>query len=125
MRILLDTHIYLWWLEDKEQLSREARKLITDAEEVFISSISLWEAAIKIKIKKLDVELKQLIEQIPRNGFNELPLLNTHIEALTELSNFHRDPFDQMLIAQAITEPLILLTSDAKLQPYSDLVRLV
>ena len=125
MRILLDTHIYLWWLQDSRQLSKKARTQIAAADEVYVSSASIWEATIKAKIGKLTVDIEQLIQQISLNGFNELPVLMRHATTLNQLPNLHRDPFDNMLVAQAISEPLILLTADTKLQDYSELVEVV
>ena len=125
MRILLDTHIYLWWLQDNPKLSSVARNSIKNADEVYISSASLWEASIKISLGKLDANLTDLEAQIPLSGFIELPVSTKHVLQLAHLPALHRDPFDRMLIAQAMHEPLRLLTSDAQLASYSDLVDLV
>jgi PIN domain nuclease of toxin-antitoxin system len=125
MRILLDTHIYLWWLEDHIKLSLKARELIQSADEVYISSASIWEGAIKISIGKLDADLASLAQQISLNGFIELPISAKHAAHLAQLPNHHRDPFDRMLVAQAVTEPLRLLSSDTQVAQYSELVDLV
>jgi PIN domain nuclease of toxin-antitoxin system len=125
MHLLLDTHIFIWWLTDNRQLSKKARALIIAADEVFISSASIWEAAIKIALKKLDTDIDTLIAAIPDEGFNELPITTRHTAQLTELPPYHRDPFDRILISQAISEPLRLVTADKMLKPYSELVELV
>ena len=95
------------------------------ADEVFISSASIWEASIKAGLGKLDVEIDALVSEIPRSGFIELPLSALHAARLVRLPNIHRDPFDRILIAQAMSEPLRFLTMDAMLQSYSDLVEVV
>jgi PIN domain nuclease of toxin-antitoxin system len=125
MRLLLDTHIYLRWLEDSPALPASARKMIETAETVFISSASLWESAIKSGIGKLDVNQEELVSGIRESGFVELPVRSEHTVALLRLDNHHKDPFDRMLLAQAISEPLHLLTADSILARYSELVIVV
>ena len=125
MRILLDTHVFLWCLTDDKQLSKEARKRILDATEVFVSSASIWEAAIKIKIKKLDADINELANAILENGFLELPIYVKHTSFSCTLPLYHRDPFDRILLAQAMSEPLRFLTADARLKKYSELVDLI
>lgn len=125
MRILLDTHIYLWWLEDHIKLSSKARELIQSADEVYVSSASIWEAAIKISIGKLEADISALAQQISLNGFIELPVSAKHASQIAQLPNHHRDPFDRMLVAQAMTEPLRLLSADTQVAQYSELVDLV
>src|SRR5437868_5587327 len=112
MRILLDTHIYLWCLQDDRRLSKDAKAMIFDAEEVYVSSASIWEAAIKINIKKLSANINELISGITESGFIELSISVKHAALICNLPNYHRDPFDRILLAQAISEPLGLLTSD-------------
>jgi len=125
MRLLLDTHIYLWSLNDDKKLSTAARALILDATEVYVSSISIWEASIKAKLGKLDVDINALTTAITESGFLELPLNVRHVNEVHQLPNFHKDPFDRILIAQAISEPLRFLTADEKLKEYSELVEIV
>jgi len=125
MQILLDTHLFLWWLKNDSQLSKKARSIIAHADVVYISSVSIWEAAIKIKLQKLNAHIEALINAIETEGFIELPLKAKQAVLLTTLPNIHRDPFDRMLIAQAISEPLRLLTSDEILKKYSELVEIV
>lgn len=125
MHILLDTHIFLWWLKDDGQLSQKARLLITDADAVFLSSVSIWEAAIKMQLGKLNVEIDALVNAIESEGFSELPFTTKHAAQVSRLPPHHRDPFDRALVAQAICEPLRLITSDLALKSYSELVEIV
>jgi PIN domain nuclease of toxin-antitoxin system len=125
MRILLDTQLYLWFLADSAKLSSKARKYITNAEEVFISAASIWEAAIKIGLDRLEASVDDLIQGIEASGFIELPITARQSAIVANLPSHHRDPFDRVLVAQALYEPLRLLTVDTSLLPYSDLVELV
>jgi PIN domain nuclease of toxin-antitoxin system len=125
MQILLDTHLFIWWLKDDRQLSKRARAVITSADTVYVSSVSIWEAAIKIQLGKLDANIEELVESIEGQGFLELPLKAKQAAIVTELPAIHRDPFDRMLVAQAISEPLRLITSDEILKHYSELVDIV
>lgn len=125
MRILLDTHIFLWCIKDDRKLSKSVKAKIMQAGEVYVSSASIWEAVIKIKLKKLDGEINEIIEAIPESGFLELPISVQHAAAVSRLPDIHQDPFDRMLIAQAMYEPLTFLTADAMLQNYSELVEVI
>lgn len=125
MQILLDTHIFLWWLSDDKQLSEQAKKTIISADLVYVSSVSIWEASIKIGLKKLEANIDELVEAIVDEGFKELPLLSRQAAIVAGLPPHHRDPFDRMLIAQTISEPLRFLTSDKILKQYSELVEIV
>lgn len=125
MRILLDTHIYLWCLNDDKRLTKSARTLIEQAENVFVSSAAIWEMIIKSKLKKLDVDIDKAINAISQSGFEELPITIKHATSLQHLDNIHRDPFDRIMVAQAICEPLRFLTSDKILKSYSDLIEVV
>lgn len=125
MRILLDTHVLLWWLNDDPKLSEEGRALIVEAQEAYVSSASIWEAAIKAGLGKLDVDIDLLAAEIARGGFTELPITFAHAAMVRTLPELHRDPFDRILIAQAIVEPLHLITSDAILTRYPALVKVV
>ncbi len=122
MRILLDTHIYLWWLDDSPLLSPTARKMIEEAEIVFVSSASIWEAVIKISLGKLEAGPADLVAGIRESGFEPLPITPEHTLALCRLDDHYKDPFDRMLLSQSLTEPLRLITADALLPAYSDLV---
>lgn len=122
---LLDTHVYVWWLEGSFNLSPATTTTIVTADQVFVSSASIWEAATKSSIGKLAVDIDQLIAEIDSNGFQELPVNMRHITALSRLPALHQDPFDRMLVAQAISEPLRLVTADQILASYTDLVDLI
>ncbi|MGD9852580.1 MAG: type II toxin-antitoxin system VapC family toxin [Nitrospirales bacterium] len=124
MKILLDTQIYLWFLGDSPKLSSKAKTHIIEAEDVFISAVSIWEAAIKIGLGRLEVSVDDLIHGIEACGFTELPITARQSATVAQLPFHHRDPFDRLLIAQALHEPLRLLTADVSLQPYSPLVEL-
>lgn len=125
MRLLLDTHILLWTLADDQRLSRKARRLIEDANEIYISAASFWELAIKISLGKLDADLDEIRSCCRESGFIELPVAVEHAMAIRELDSHHRDPFDRILIATAITEPMHLLTADSMVARYTSLAVLV
>ena len=125
MRLLLDTQILLWLVADDMRLSTSARLRILDATSVFISSASIWEIAIKFRIGRLRLDPDDAIREIEINGFEELPVRSRHAAAVGRLALLPSDPFDRLLIAQAMLEPLHLLTADASLMAYSDLVILV
>ena len=125
MRLLLDTHVYLWAVADDRKLSKAARKMISEAEKVFVSSASIWEASIKAGLGKLDADVNELVSAIDTSGFTELPVRAAHAALVRNLPDIHRDPFDRLLIAQAMYEPLRLLTADGHLAAYTDLVETV
>jgi PIN domain nuclease of toxin-antitoxin system len=125
VRLLLDTHVFLWCAKNDRRLSKAAQAKVLNASKVYISSASIWEAAIKIKLQKLDADVDQLVEAIAESGFLELPVTAHHAAAVCRLSDVHRDPFDRILIAQAISEPLTFLTADTNLRNYSDLVEVI
>lgn len=125
MKLLIDTHVYLWWLQDSPKLSEKARAQIQDATEVYVSSASIWEARIKASIGKLSVDVDQLVAEISKSGFQELPITAAHAATVVRLPDINKDPFDRILIAQAMSEPLRFLTADAILRGYSELVEIV
>lgn len=118
MRLLLDTHIFLWIATNDPRLSTRARRLISAADERFVSSASIWEAAIKAGLGKLDIDVGELIRAISASGIRELPVRAVHGAAVRDLPHHHRDPFDRLLVAQARHEPLRLVTADAHLAWY-------
>lgn len=118
MRLLLDTHIFLWIATNDPRLSTRARRLISAADERFVSSASIWEAAIKAGLGKLDIDVGELIRAISASGICELPVRAVHGAAVRDLPHHHRDPFDRLLVAQARHEPLRLVTADAHLARY-------
>jgi PIN domain nuclease of toxin-antitoxin system len=125
VNLLLDTHIYLWWLIDSPALSERAHRMIEDADQVFVSVVSIWEAGIKWRTGKLSVAPGVLVEGLNHNGLVSLPVNLAHTLQFSQLPDHHRDPFDRMLVAQSMAEPLFLVTSDRALEAYGDLVRLV
>jgi len=125
LRLLLDTSIVLWVATDSPRLSEAARQEIESAEAVFVSSMSLWEMVIKADLGKLEVDFARLLRRMEAAGIRDLAVTWRHAMAVRTLAVHHRDPLDRMLIAQAISEPLRLITSDARLCAYSDLVMLV
>ncbi|MDD5242168.1 MAG: type II toxin-antitoxin system VapC family toxin [Sulfuricella sp.] len=126
MRLLLDTHILLWWLAGSAALPKQASKLIADpAGEIFVSVISLWEIAIKSGKGKLEADLDEILTQMEKEGFRVLPVTVRHIQSLAQLDSHHDDPFDRMLVAQANAEPMRLLTHDKTLGNYGESVLLV
>jgi len=122
MRLLLDTHLLLWVMTDDPALSARARAEIAGAEAVYVSAASVWEISIKAALGKLTVDETDLIAKLGQAGFQRLPVTWEHAAAVRTLPAIHRDPFDRLLIAQAISEPLRLLTHDRDLTGYSELV---
>jgi PIN domain nuclease of toxin-antitoxin system len=123
MRLLLDTHIVLWWLADDTTLADDLKALLDHEPEVYVSAATTWEVAIKQAIGKLKVPV-DLPERIRDSGFRELPLSMEHSIAAGRLPPLHRDPFDRMLVAQALCEALTLVTRDSEIQRYDvDLMR--
>lgn len=116
MRILLDTHVLIWW-DEGARLSRDADRAIREAEQVYVSAVSGWEIAIKTSLGRLRPK-RTVAEAAAESGFEELPVFLRHAEALTGLPPHHRDPFDRMLVAQALVEGLTIVTRDANFRPY-------
>ncbi|MDP3559045.1 MAG: type II toxin-antitoxin system VapC family toxin [Legionellaceae bacterium] len=123
MKLLLDTHIIIWSLSAPQFLSSKTQNYITDAETIYVSAASIWEICIKIQLNKLQLELETFVKEIENIGIQPLPITWKHAQLTKELPLYHKDPFDRMLIAQAISEPLTLLTNDPILSQYSELVR--
>lgn len=122
MRLLLDTQLLYWYFYDDDRLSLKVTEAMNTADSVFISSVSLWEIAIKVRIGKMKADVGELAENISWGNLFELPIAHRHILELAKLPLLHSDPFDRMLIAQAISEEMWLLTADAQLPQYSELV---
>ena len=125
MRVLLDTHVLLWVLADSPQINQVKPLILSNETEVYISTASWWELAIKISIGKLDADLNMLRTASAESGFIDLPILGAHTQTLLNLPMLHRDPFDRMLVAQAISEPMRLLTNDSALSEYSSLITMI
>jgi PIN domain nuclease of toxin-antitoxin system len=120
---LLDTNIALWAAAASKKLSREATRAIERAESIHVSSITIWEIGIKVAIGKLEIDVDNFMRSLNDRGFAQLPVTWEHARIFSGLPLHHRDPFDRMLVAQAMSEPLILLTHDETLSAYGDLVR--
>ena len=127
-RLLLDTHLVLWWLAGDERLPAAVQSRVQAPDStVFVSQASLWEMAIKRSIGRLQVDLTELERQIPLQGFQWLPIRNAHLLAVATLEPHgdHRDPFDRLLVCQSRVEPLLLLSVDAQLARYGSTVCVV
>jgi len=125
VRLLLDTHIFLWAVAGSASLKPAARRLIESADQVFVSAASIWEVAIKASLGKSEADANELAAAIDPSGFIELPVTAAHAAGVAALAAHHGDPFDRLLLAQAMAEPLRLVTADEVLARYSDLVVLV
>jgi PIN domain nuclease of toxin-antitoxin system len=125
LKLILDTHLLLWWLLDSPLLSAAARQWIADPDNtVFVSAVSLWEVWLKVSLGKLRLP-ENFEARLAAEGFVDLPLTATQTRELASLPWRHRDPFDRMLVAQARTEKLTLLTADDIVASYGDHVHLV
>jgi PIN domain nuclease of toxin-antitoxin system len=116
VKLLLDTHVLIWW-DEGAKLSRAAREAIQDADQVFVSAVSGWEVAIKTALGRLKPR-RRVSDAIEDSGFEELPLRLRHAEVLATLPPHHRDPFDRMLVAQALSDGLTVVTRDAAFDAY-------
>ena len=126
MRVLLDTHVLLWALIAPKRLGKEARAAIESPDnDVLFSAASIWEIAIKSALKRTDFRVAPdaIVTAAIETGFTELPVRSAAAIQVAKLPPHHRDPFDRLLIAQAITEPATLYTADSQLEVYSELVR--
>ena len=123
MRLLLDTHIFIWWADQPEKLSAAALSALeNEANELLLSVASVWEMQIKIQLGKLKLSLplKELVKnQQETNNLTVSPVALTHVLALDALPFHHKDPFDRLLIAQSIEEDLTLVTADSQFSAYS------
>jgi PIN domain nuclease of toxin-antitoxin system len=119
VKLLLDSHAFLWWLAEDPKLKAEARQVMADPSSiVHVSAASIWELSIKAALGKLDLDGADLVEEIEANGFVELPILARHSLAAANLPRHHEDPFDRMLIAQAQIEGLTIVTRDSAFRAY-------
>lgn len=125
MRILLDTHVLLWALAGDARLGKAKSLILDRANEIAVSTASYLELAIKASQGKIDIDLSQIRVSVAASGYDELPVTGTHAEALAGLPWRHKDPFDRILVAQALAEPMRLLTADSAVARYSDTVMLV
>jgi len=123
MKLLLDTHIFIWWVDEPEKLSAAAISALEDeANELLLSVASVWEMQIKIQLGKLKLSLplKELVKnQQDTNDLRVSPVALTHVLALDSLPFHHKDPFDRLLIAQCMAEGLTIVTADSQFSAYS------
>jgi PIN domain nuclease of toxin-antitoxin system len=120
MKILIDTHVFLWGIQAEEKLSKRVQTLLP-ASDVWISVVSLWEIITKVKIGKLELPTPvgdYLTAKLTSNGVSVLPLTYKHVLRLEELALHHRDPFDRILVAQSLEENIPLVTSDIEFEKY-------
>ena len=119
MKLLLDTHALLWWLSDDKQLGRRARELVEDpGNDVLVSMVSLWEIVVKTRIGKLQADIGEITDAVQQEGFTLLDIAMTHLLTLAGLPMHHRDPFDHLLIAQAIAEDATFISEDRNTARY-------
>jgi PIN domain nuclease of toxin-antitoxin system len=122
MKILLDTHAFIWFVEDDPQLTDITKRIIEkQTNEIYLSIASIWEIAIKMQLKKLDINrtIEEIIDLATLNGFELLPILPEHIIRLTTLDFHHRDPFDRIIIAQGLTENQEIVSRDKIFDDYA------
>ncbi|GJD54167.1 type II toxin-antitoxin system VapC family toxin [Methylobacterium dankookense] len=115
MRLLLDTHALLWWMADDAKLGHRARDLIADPDnDILVGVASLWEIVVKVRIGKLGAEIAEILNALDRQGFTLLDIAPAHLAKLVDLPRHgdHRDPFDHLLIAQAIAESATFVSED-------------
>ena len=121
-RLLLDTHTFLWWVFEQPELSAKAEGLIMDrGNEIVVSVVSPWEIVIKARLGRLDVpaDVPAFVrDQLDRNGFTVLPVSLDHVLRVHGLPLLHKDPFDRLLLAQALHEAIPLVTRDGRLAAY-------
>ena len=128
MRFLLDTHLLLWAVASSKRLPREVRDLLEDSSnDAYFSAASVWEIAIKSRLRRKDfvVDLAALEKALPVMGLIELPVSAAHAAGVARLPRIHLDPFDRLMVAQSLAEPLTLVTNDVVLERYSADVRIV
>ena len=119
MKLLLDTHVLIWCLTDNTALGVRSRTLITNpANPVLVSIVSIWEIVVKMRAGKLDAHIGEIIRDSARAGFTSTPIIHAHLLELARLPKHHRDPFDHLLIAQAIVEDATLVTNDRHMSLY-------
>ncbi len=119
MKLLLDTHALLWWLADDAQLGPQPRALIEDpSNDVLVSMVSLWEIVLKMRVGKLQADLAEILAATAREDFALLDIQPTHLQILVGLPTYHRDPFDHLLMAQAIAETATFVSEDQNIHKY-------
>jgi PIN domain nuclease of toxin-antitoxin system len=124
-RFLMDTNILLWYFWGSDRIDTIKELVGAETTEIFYSPVSLLEIAIKVKNGKLKLDVNELHTHAQKHNFTELPLTGDCLKAYLDLPNIHKDPFDHMLLAQAITSPMRLITGDSLLADYSSLVMVI
>lgn len=125
MRYLLDTHVFLWVVTDDPRLSGQARSRLHEADALYVSAASFWEISIKAALGKIHADVQELAKSLSLSGLAELPITVQHAARVAGLPPHHADPFDRLLIAQAQSEPLYLLTADRALAHYGEMIVMV
>ncbi len=128
MKLLLDTHLLLWAAGVPERLSPDAMRLLSDsANKLHFSAASIWEVVVKNTVGRNDFRVapSQLRDSLVQNAYTEVPIHSSHAIAVNQLPDIHRDPFDRILVAQAMAEKAILVTTDSKVAQYPGPIRLV
>ena len=122
IKLLLDTNVLLWYFFGSDRIASVREMIVSENTEVYFSTVSLWEIALKVRTGKLGIDIDRLIYFTKKYSFYELPMTREYIKTYLELPFLHKDPFDHMLLAQAITTPLRFITGDSLLAQYSSLV---
>jgi PIN domain nuclease of toxin-antitoxin system len=125
MRLLLDTHVFLWAVTANRRLKSRTREFLSEADAVYVSAASIWEIAIKAKLGRIEADADSLAAAIDGSGFQELAVSARHAAAVSRLPLHHTDPFDRLLLAQAFLEPLRFVTVDATLAAYGGPMEIV
>ncbi|BAN24808.1 type II toxin-antitoxin system VapC family toxin [Caballeronia insecticola] len=118
MRVLLDSHVYIWRVSKDRRMPARIRKSIDEAEQVYVSTATIWELSIKAARGKLEPRAAQALDELEAQPFIVLPVQLKHAKAVRDMPDLHRDPFDRLLVAQARTESLRFLTVDSELSEY-------
>lgn len=121
MNLLLDTHTFIWFIEGDKNLSKRAKEKILDPSNIkFVSIASIWEIAVKISLGKLKINrpFEAILTQIEDSGFEILPIAFEHTLVVSRLDFFHRDPFDRIIIAQALAENMTIISRDKNFENY-------
>jgi len=125
MHFLLDTNVFLWYFWGSKRIDGIKKFIESSESRIFISTVSYWEISIKIRTEKLNINLDDLRSHAEKYSFIELPVTGKYMDAYLNLPGLHKDPFDHMLLAQAITSPMRLITGDSFLADYSSLVMVI
>ena len=118
MRLLVDTHLLIWWLAGKSIPARAAELIRDPGNQIYASAVSVWEVAIKVSLGKIRITPDEFIAALREGGFQELAVTGRHAARVAQLPKHHRDPFDRLLVAQSLAEAMLLLTQDQPLAAY-------